>query len=35
MRNLKDTHAHVMGTLVNQKHTLYKQFLEQVSSGVE
>ena len=34
LRNLRETRTHVMETLLTQKHVLYKQYLEQCSSGV-
>jgi len=35
LRNLRGTRAHVLATFVPQKHRLYKQYLDQCSSGVE
>ena len=34
LRNLKETRAHVLATLVPQKHRLYKQYLDQCCSDV-
>lgn len=35
VRNLRETRKHVINTFLPQKHRLYKQYLDQCSSGVE